>query len=653
MSSLSSVTGIGPQITKKLHNLGINSSQDFLYHLPHRYADFSKTTPINQVETNSSVTITGEIVDFKNIFTRYKKNIQIATVADSTGKIKLIWFNQPYLSKKFITGQKHSFAGPVSLYQGKPTIINAMSGEHNTGKIIAVYHETKGLTSNWIRKIISQNIDHFLEEITDNLPPQKGIPPLRQALREVHLPTNHQNLEAALLRIGLDEIISLQSQSILAKQQLTSSHPTKILYKHKQIQHFIKSLPFSLTPSQIKVWQEIYADLTSKKPTNRLLQGDVGSGKTIIAVLACLLSSLNKTQSLVIAPTEILAQQHFKTFKQLLQQPVILLTAKHKPKNIPPDAIIIATHAAINHKVTFQDQVGLVIIDEQHKFGVKQRTFLMESNSRPHYLTMTATPIPRTIALTIMGNLDLSVIEAPPSNRIPIKTYIVPPSKQPDCYSWLTQKIVAQNQQAFVVCPFIEPSETLQSVKSATETYQQIKSFFPKEISIGLIHGKMPEAERQKVIAQFGHNKIHVLVSTPIIEVGIDFPNATTIIIYSAERFGLAQLHQLRGRVGRSNLQSFCYLFSESSDRRAQDRLKVIANNHNGQEIAQADLKLRGPGEAFSLVQHGFPSFKVASFSDYHLINLGQKIIKNIQEQDPQFDFNKLIHHHSTIHVTN
>ena len=653
MDSLSSLPGLGPKTLEKLTRLGITTPHDLLYHFPHRYIDFSHITPISHAEVNSAITVTGKLLKFQNIFTRSHKNIQIASIVDATGQINLIWFNQPYLSKNFIVGQVYSFAGTVSLYQNKKTIIGAISGQYNTGKIIAVYPETTGLTSGWFRKAISTHLDNLLIDIVDNLPKQSNLLDLKLALREIHQPSSLKNLELASTRLGLDEILSLQCQSLLSKLSWSQKTPHQVFKDDLKINEFIKSLPFHLTPAQIKAWQEIKSDLLSRHPSNRLLQGDVGSGKTIVAILACYLAYLNKSTSLLIAPTEILAQQHLATFKKFLKVPIKFLSGNKKMVKFPHGSIIIATHAAIYKKELFNDKVGLLIVDEQHKFGVSQRTFLIDSLHPPHCLTMTATPIPRTVSLTIMGNLDLSTLTASPLNRLPIKTFLVPQNKYPDCYQWLAKHIQDTQEQAFIVCPFIEPSETLTSVKSATQLFEHLQTDVFPHLKLALIHGKVSPKDRETILRKYQKNQINILVTTPIIEVGIDFPNATTMIIQSADRFGLAQLHQLRGRVGRSALQSYCYLFSESDNDKALSRLKMLATTTDGQKIAEYDLKTRGPGEAFSLIQHGFPSLKIANLSDYTLSNLGQQIIKDIQKSHPQFDFRKLIHHHSSLTATN
>jgi len=658
MDSLTQIPGVGTKTLAKLNKLNIYTPLDLLYHFPYRYIDFSHITNISNVEENETATITGQLLSFQNIFTHSHKNLQKAVVSDKTGQINLLWFNQPYLSKNFIVGETYSFAGTISLFQNKKTIIGPVSGQYHTGKIIAIYPETSGLTSNWFRKTIQNFLPQLLSNILDTLPlgiiKKYQLLDLPKSLTQIHLPSNSKLLQLARYRLSVEEILSLQVKSYLSKKQWLTKKPQIVIQSNedidKKIQKIIDSLPFKLTNSQKKVWQEIKTDITSsKKVTNRLLQGDVGSGKTIIALLACYLTHLNQSLSLIIAPTEILAQQHLETFKKILKStkvPLFLLTGSSKIdfKKVPKNAIIIATHAAIYQKENLNHQVALLIIDEQHKFGVKQRSFLGDSYLLPHCLTMTATPIPRTISLTLLGNLDISIIDTLPVSRLLVKTFLVPPNKIPQCYEWIQDQIIKTKCQAFIVCPFIEISETMQSVKSATEEFKNLSKIF-SGLKLSLLHGKIKPKDKDKIIADFQKNKINILVTTPIIEVGIDIPNATVMIIQSADRFGLSQLHQLRGRVGRGLLQSYCYLFTESTNDKAQNRLKFMEKNSNGLKIAEYDLKTRGPGEAFSIVQHGFPSLKLASFSDVELISLSQKILNDLTK-DKKFKLNSLIPKH-------
>ncbi len=655
MESLSQIPGIGPKTIAKLNKLDIFTPLDLLHHYPYRYVDFSHITKISSASENTAVTITGKLISFQNIFTKYHKNFQKAVVADDTGQINLLWFNQPYLAKNFRVGETYSFAGTVSLFQNKKTIIAPISGQYHTGKIIGIYPETSGLNSSWFRKTIQTFLPKLSQNISETLPKtiltKHQLLDLPSSLIQIHSPSNKIMLEKAQYRLQLEEIISLQAKSYLTKKSWLTKKP-KIIFKtapsiNQKIDQLIESLPFKLTNSQKKVWTEVKSDLTNQtKVTNRLIQGDVGSGKTVIALLACYLSHLNQSLSLFIAPTEILAQQHFHTFKEFFKTkkiPLYLLTASHKikVKTIPKNSIIIATHAAIYQKEKIESNLGLLIIDEQHKFGVKQRSFLGNHLNLPHCLTMTATPIPRTIALTLLGNLDISTIDSLPKYRLPIKTFLVPTPKISDCYHWIQNQILTTGCQAFIVCPFIEPSETMASVKSAVNEFNQLVNFFPK-LKLSLLHGKMKPDQRQKIISDFQKNKTNILVTTPIIEVGVDIPNATITIIQSAERFGLSQLHQLRGRVGRGQAQSFCYLFTDSTASKTHDRLKFLEKNTNGLKIAEYDLKIRGPGETFSIAQHGFPSLKLANFSDTQLISLGQKIISQLI-LNKQFNLKSLI----------
>ena len=655
MDNLTQIPGVGDKTLAKLNKLNIFTPLDLLYHFPTRYIDFSHITEIKNVQENENFTITGQLLNFQNIFTRSQKNLQKAVVADKTGQINLLWFNQPYLSKNFKIGDTYSFAGAISIFQNKKTIISPVSGQYHTGKIIAIYPETSGLTSNWFRKTIQNFLPKLLFNISETLPQdvlkKYQLLDLQKSLSQIHSPTNSNFLKQARHRLAIEEILSLQANSYLAKKQWLTKKPQIILKSNQtinqKIDKLISTLPFVLTKSQNEVWQELKTDIINpKKVTNRLLQGDVGSGKTIIALLACYLTHLNNSLSLLIAPTEILANQHFQTFKTILKStkvPLFLLTGSKKIdlKKVPQNGIIIATHAIIYQKENLNQKVALLIIDEQHKFGVKQRSFLGDSTSLPHCLTMTATPIPRTISLTLLGNLDLSIINTMPLNRLSVKTFLVPPQKIPQCYSWIEDQINITKCQAFIVCPFIEISETMQSVKSATNEFKKLSSIFPK-LKLALLHGKIKPKDKEKIIADFQKNKINILVTTPIIEVGVDIPNSSIMIIQSAERFGLSQLHQLRGRVGRGLLQSYCYLFTDSTNDKAQNRLKFMEKNSNGLKIAEYDLKTRGPGEAFSVVQHGFPSLKIANFSDAELISVSQKILTDLLKEK-NFKLNSLI----------
>lgn len=644
--------GIGPKTEIKLKKLGIESKSDLLHHFPHRYLDFSKLIPISKIKENETCTISGQIIRLNNIFTRSQKNLQKIILEDSSGQIELIWFNQSYLIKNFHLGETWSFAGIPTFYKGRLTLFSPEYGQYHTGKIIPIYPETKGLSSRWFRKTFSLHLDSLLLENVDPLPLEflksQGLLTQKEALNNIHFPKNQKILDQSRHRLAIDEIFSLLATAAIKKKEWQQLSPSYILKENPQnslkIKQLIDSLPFELTTSQKEAWIEIKEDLlSSNKLCNRLLCGDVGSGKTIIALLAAYLTSLNHYQSLLLAPTEILANQHYFTFKKFLNQstPVYLLTAHSKiPQKLEDNSIIIATHAAL-----FQSQklkkIALLIIDEQHKFGVKQRSFLNQT-SPPHTLTMSATPIPRSISLTYFGNLDLSTLKSPPQTRLPVKTFLVPKNKIPDCYLWLQSEIEQKHTQAFIVCPFIEESENLKTIKAAKNEFEKLKKIFPT-LNLALIHGKTKSDLKKEILQKFQQNKINILVTTPIIEVGIDFPNATTIIIQSADHFGLSQLHQLRGRVGRGQLQSFCYFFSEDSSLNSQKRLQFLTKNHDGFKIAEYDLQTRGPGEIFSTLQHGFPLLKLAPLSNINFIESSKKLFNELQKRYPHFDLQKLI----------
>jgi len=629
MPSLISLTGIGPKTSVLFETLGITSPTELVHFYPHRYLDFSNCKNISDLELDIPTTFSGQVTNFQNIYTRSHKNIQRATIRDNTGSLNLIWFNQPYLSKSIKVGESISVAGSPSLYQNKATLVAPLVG-NKTGRIIPIYHQTSGLKSSQVEKIIHQNFDQLLKPIKDVLPKaiisKYGLLSQEEAIKEIHCPSKANTLAMAQTRINLNQSLSLLSLSHLQKQTISQQKPAYML-KTTPTTDF---LPYDLSPSQQIAWDEVKLDLLSKRPAHRLLSGDVGSGKTIVAILAAHLTSANNQLTLLVAPTQILAKQHFSSFSSLLKScPILLLDNKSKPKTIPSNAIIISTHAAFYQNESLLKKVALLIIDEQHKFGVSQRNFLNKYKNPPHSLSLTATPIPRTLALSIYGHLDVSTLAHLPRWQ-PVKTYVVAPPKIDDCYKWLDTHIQKTKEQAFIVCPFIEDSETQTAVKSATTEFKNLQLVFP-HLKLELIHSKIKPEQRQKIFERFEKGEIDILITTPIIEVGIDFPNATVIIIQSADRFGLASLHQLRGRVGRGDKKGYCYLFGNSSN----PRLNYLSTHYEGLQLAEFDLKSRGQGQLFSTTQHGH------FYLDANSISLGTKIIKDLDTQG--FDFATLI----------
>lgn len=636
---------------KRLERLGIFTLGDFLYHIPSRYEDYSLISSIGTVQEGEVVTVRGKVVEAKNEYTRRFKTLQKVTIADETGSIDFTWFNQPYIIKSLSFNDTLSVSGKVELFSHKLTMISPMYEVLNdnaqpvhTGRIIPVYPETHGISSKWLRRQIFQILNEFTQQIKDYLPQeirdQHQLLDLQTAIKRVHYPASLEQAEEARSRLGFDELFLLQLAAKQRKQQWQDQkkgHAFTLTTHQKEVDELLASLPFSLTDSQQKAIKDIFQDLQDDKPMNRLLQGDVGSGKTIVATIAMYLAYLNGFQSALMAPTEILAQQHYETIKRLLEPlgvEVGLLTGSkktHDQRQTTSDKpnIFVGTHALVAGKVSF-DKLGLVVIDEQQRFGVEQRGILREKGESPHILTMTATPIPRTVALTLYGELTVSFLTEMPKGRRKIKTWLVPDEKRDGAYKWIRKQIQGTSSQVFIICPFIEESESMQTVKAASVEYERLQHEIFPDLRLGLLHGKMKAKEKDEVLQAFRDKTYDILVATPVVEVGIDIPNATIIVIEGAERFGLAQLHQLRGRVGRGEKQSYCLLFTSAQTEQAKMRLKVMETMDQGATLAEYDLKMRGPGDMYGLAQSGTRMLKIASFSDRVLIEKAQKAAESL-----------------------
>lgn len=639
---------IGPTYAKRLKRLNIQTIGDLLYHFPLRYIDYSLISPIKLIQAGEIVTVRGKIISLHNEYTLKGKTIQKGIVADSSGTIEVVWFNQPFLVKTLKPGIAISLSGKADFWGKKITLISPeyevekTEEKIHTGRLVPVYHETAGISSKWLRsriafliKSIGRNIEEFLPS---EILKKYNLPNFQNALEQIHFPKNKKEADFARRRFAFEELFLLHLAALQRKIEWQKKKlAKKFIINQKEIANFIQSLPFELTNAQKRAIKVILQDLTKDKPMNRLLQGDVGSGKTVVAAAAIFTAFLNKVQSALMAPTEILAKQHFQTLKTLLEPfgvKIFLLTGG-KTKLQPDFDLIIGTHALIYKRAKFTN-LGLVVIDEQHRFGVEQRGKLIQKGETPHVLTMTATPIPRTIALTLYGDLDLSVLDEMPPGRQKVKTWVVPPQKRLAAYRWIEKQIKETKGQAFIICPLIEESnsETLKTVRAAVSEFERLKKEIFPNLKLGLIHGKLKSGEKEKVLEDFRRGKLEILVATPVVEVGIDIPRATIIMIEGAERFGLAQLHQLRGRVGRGDRQSFCLLFSDRQDPKTLKRLKALEKTHSGMELAELDLKMRGPGEIYGTRQHGFLDLKVANFSDLPLIEktrqAAQEVIPHI-----------------------
>lgn len=659
---IESLPMIGESYAKRLFKLNISVVRDLLFHFPHRHEDLSTILPIDQLIPGQTATIRGTVIDIKNIFTKRGAKLQKATIVDETGQIDVTWFNQVYLVETLQKNPQIQLSGKFDLFNHRLSIaspeyesVRPDSTPIHTGRLVPIYPETYGVSSKWLRSRIFPLIKH-LPHIADPVPTdilsQENLIPISKAISQIHFPDNHQECEAAKKRLAFDEIFYLQLVSQIRKYAWQSKKiRTPLTLNSKSHQDFINILPFTLTQSQQTVINEIFSDLSQKKPMNRLLQGDVGSGKTVVAAAAMHAAHQNHLKSVMLAPTEILAEQHFQTIKTLLEplriscQLITGSTSKKVKQDLSSNSanIIIGTHALL-----FSDlpkNIGLLIVDEQHRFGVKQRSKLLELSQSPHLLSMTATPIPRTIALSIYGELDLSIIDEMPQGRKPVKTRVVPEAKRQGAYKWIREQMNTKKIQTFVVCPLIDEStsEKLTQVKAVQAEYELLKSQTFSNFNVAMLHGRMKVKEKQATLDDFKAHKSNVLVSTPVIEVGIDIPNANIMLIEAAERFGLAQLHQLRGRVGRGDQTSYCLLFT--SDQNSQDisRLKAMEDNHSGFKLAEIDLNLRGPGEMYGLRQHGFSSLKFASFSDQHLVKTTHHYAKTLIQSDPTLEAHPLL----------
>jgi ATP-dependent DNA helicase RecG len=638
-SPIGSLPMVGPVYQVRLEKMGIQTFKDLIYHIPTRYLDFRLKSPVSRLQIGDTTTIKGNIDSVKNLYTRSGKKIQLAQVSDTSGKVDVLWFNQPFLIKTLKEGETHSFSGKVDWFGRKKAMISPLI---DTEGIVPVYPETYGISSKWLRGRIKTVYKLIGENLKEYLPQTYGFMDLPSAIKEIHFPNEPEKTGKARERLAFDELLALQITNLKRKALWQKNHPVyELKINRKEINQFIESLPFNLTESQEKVIDEIISDFQKPYPMNRLLEGDVGSGKTVVATTAAYISFLNGYQSVIMAPTQILAQQHFDTLNSLLQPfkvRISLITSSISKSDLGRTDIFVGTHSLIHQKI-YMDKVALVIIDEQHKFGVEQREHLVKkmgkNNISPHVLTMTATPIPRTVALTFYGDLDLSTLNETPAGRQKISTWILPKEKRQNAYRWINDNIENNKSQIFIVCPLIEESEaeTLKDIKSVTKEYQSLKKVF-KGKKLGLLHGRLKAEEKSRVVENFRNHKLDILVATPVVEVGIDIPNATIMVIEAADRFGLAELHQLRGRVGRGKKKSYCLLFYQNEGVKSKTRLSAMEKGISGFELAELDLKLRGPGEIFGLRQSGIPELKIASWTDIELIKKAKIVAEKLSNNN-------------------
>jgi ATP-dependent DNA helicase RecG len=660
---------INERYLKKFHKLGLNTVRDLLYHFPNRYDDFSKIIAINKLKLNETATIQGEILTIENTRT-FKKRLVLteALIKDKTGSVKAIWFNQPFLTKNLKPGKKVSLSGklssgPSGSYLSNPSY-EALGRATHTAGLVPVYPETIGLGSRFIRyyiKLVLLTANQIKEFMPLEILKKQKLPSISAALKNIHFPKTLRLAEQAKQRFAFEELFLLQLFVLKQKKKLQKENAFAISFNKELIQSFVKKLPFKLTNAQRKAAWEIFQDLEKSQPMNRLLQGDVGSGKTIVATMASLEVARDGYQVAFMAPTEILAQQHFKEISKLLKKlglKIGLLT-RSKKKFSDDTNVVIGTHALIQKGVEFKN-LALVIVDEQHRFGVEQRARLVRGKQIPHLLSMTATPIPRTLALTIYGDLDISLLDEMPKGRQRIITKVVPPDQRKQAYEFIRRE-VKKGRQVFVICPRIEPSQKKESeidkktgqmkispvkllwaeVKAVKEEHEKLNEKVFPDLKIAMLHGKMKPKEKEEIMTDFSAKKTDVLVSTSVVEVGIDIPNATVMMIEGADRFGLAQLHQFRGRVGRGKHQSYCFLFSTSGN--ATSRLRALQKSENGFELAEKDMQIRGPGQFYGVRQSGLPDLAMDSLKDLNLVKTVRQQADDLLGSDPRLKNHSLL----------
>ena len=654
------VKGIGPKRAYKLNKLGIFTLKDLLYYFPRQYEDRNNLKKIAQLQNEDKATIKAVILGITNSNPKKGMTLTKVDIKDETGYAKLVFFNQPYISNAFKSGDTILVFGKVKK-EFKNIELSSCEIEHlsnapkNTCKIMPIYPLTFGVTNKEIMSIIKSVLSNKELVIKEYLPKtiidKYKLCSIDYAIKNIHAPSSKENFKIALYRIIFEEFLILQLGLFMFKNGVTEVEGIKF-EENDKLKDIIDSLPFKLTKAQNRALNEIIEDMQSSKVMNRLVQGDVGSGKTVVALLALANCVLNGYQGALMAPTEILAEQHYisltetlKEFGMNVELLVGSLTKKQKEKvlervkNKEID-ILIGTHALIEDKVEFNN-LGIVITDEQHRFGVRQRGKLSDKGNNPDVLVMTATPIPRTLALILYGDLDISIIDELPPGRQPIDTIAVSKDKRDRAYNNLVRAEVEKGRQVYIVCPLVEESESIEA-KAAVELVEELKQEYFSDLKVGLLHGKMKASEKDNIMKSFKNKELDILVSTTVIEVGVNVPNATLMIIENAERFGLAQLHQLRGRVGRGKHKSYCILIYASKSEVCRQRMSIMEETNDGFKISEKDLEIRGPGEFFGTRQHGLPELKIANiFKHMKILKIAQQEARYIIGEDSKLQNSK------------
>ncbi len=650
--------GVGPRRAEQLHKLDVSTARDLLFHVPRRYEDASTVAPISSLEVGMDATVIGEVVSKGVLPTRKGLRIFQAVLRDDTGLIECSWPGQPFLDRSIHKGDRLLVTGPVRFFHGRQLQprehikLDRGDAPGDSGRVLPIYAATEGLSQGILRKILDTNLDRLLPLLEDEEPfseehrERVGVPRLVEALRGMHRPSSIDEAERGRRRLAYGELFFLQLLHARAHRAATKEREGIAFRRTNELlRPFYEALPWELTDAQKKAVREILDDMTSERRMNRLLQGDVGSGKTVVAVLAMLLAAESGYQAALMAPTELLAEQHLRNIREMvapLDVAVEVLLGKQTgaERETAREAVaagraqlVVGTHALIQEGVEFR-QLGLVVVDEQHRFGVRQRMELAERGGDPDVLVMSATPIPRSLALTLYGDLDISVLDEKPAGRKPIRTGLRRDKDRPKVWDFVREQVEA-GRQAYVVYPLIEESEKV-DLRAATAEYEKLSDDVFPDLSVGLMHGQMPAREKEDVMAAFVAGDLDILVSTTVIEVGIDVPNATVMVVEHAERFGLSQLHQLRGRIGRGAEQSYCVLLAAGGPE-SMERLRILAESDDGFEIARADLRLRGMGDLFGAKQHGVPDFRFFDPErDEELLFTARQEAWEVIESDPE-----------------
>ena len=651
--------GVGEKTEKLFQKLNIHNVDDLLHHYPRNYEFYEEATPIGQVTEGEVVTVTGTI--YGKVQLANMRNLQVISihVKDLTGVIKVVWFRMPFLKNTLGRGGVVTLRGRVTMRRGslcmeQPEVFFPSSTyDDKVNTMQPIYPLTTGLTNNMVMKVMKQAVEH-LDLRTEFLPEQirldYHLAEYNYAIRQIHFPKDKDAFYHARERLVFEEFLIFILALRRLKEITERSSNNFCFSETKEVEKLIEKLPYRLTNAQKKVWQEIQQDMQSNHVMSRLIQGDVGSGKTIVAVLALIFAGINGYQGAMMAPTEVLAKQHYTFVSELFEKYDIPLKAElltgsmtAKEKREAYDriasgdvAVIIGTHALIQEKVTYK-HLALVVTDEQHRFGVKQREQLAAKGDVPHILVMSATPIPRTLAIILYGDLDISVIDELPANRLPIKNCVVDTGYRNTAYNFI-KKQVAEGRQCYIICPMVEESEYLDA-ENVLDYARNLQDELGEEIKVGYLHGKMKQSEKDAIMESFGNNMIRVLVATTVIEVGIDVPNATVMMVENAERFGLAQLHQLRGRVGRGEHQSYCIFMSASKTNEAKERLSILNKSNDGFFIAGEDLKMRGPGDLFGIRQSGILDFRIGDvFQDAKILQRASEAVMQLAKTDPNLE---------------